>query len=233
MRSYIDFNDGWVFHEGFSGQLTTDAAPGKSVRLPIVVVEVTCAPEVTRILMGVEYRELGSAMMPLLAIAAMAICIIANYLCIPFHLTGQTKVIVWISVITALVNVSANLVLIPIFQVIGAAYGILLAIFTCFATYLYLSSKKGILGANLPDMAKIAVAVGVFAAFLNWDTGEMFLGQMFLVKAVLGGLLYAAAILILNPARIRTDMVEELLKLRQHRIGRRKTSVMSETQGKA
>jgi beta-galactosidase len=39
MRSYIDFNDGWVFHEGFSGQLTTDAAPGKSVRLPHTAVE--------------------------------------------------------------------------------------------------------------------------------------------------------------------------------------------------
>ncbi|MEO7224051.1 MAG: glycoside hydrolase family 2 TIM barrel-domain containing protein, partial [Devosia sp.] len=39
MRSYIDFNDGWVFHEGFSGELTTDAAPGKSVRLPHTAVE--------------------------------------------------------------------------------------------------------------------------------------------------------------------------------------------------
>lgn len=39
MRSYIDFNDGWVFHEGFSGSLTTDAAPGKSVRLPHSAVE--------------------------------------------------------------------------------------------------------------------------------------------------------------------------------------------------
>ena len=39
MRSYIDFNDGWVFHEGFSGKLTTDAASGKSVRLPHTAVE--------------------------------------------------------------------------------------------------------------------------------------------------------------------------------------------------
>jgi len=39
MRSYIDFNDGWVFHEGFAGALTTEAAPGKSVRLPHTAVE--------------------------------------------------------------------------------------------------------------------------------------------------------------------------------------------------
>jgi beta-galactosidase len=39
MRSYIDFNDGWVFHEGFSGELTTNAAPGESVRLPHTAVE--------------------------------------------------------------------------------------------------------------------------------------------------------------------------------------------------
>ena len=39
MRSYIDFNDGWIFHEGFSGELTTNAAPGKSVRLPHTAVE--------------------------------------------------------------------------------------------------------------------------------------------------------------------------------------------------
>ena len=39
MRSYIDFNDGWTFHEGFSGALTTDAASGKSVRLPHTAVE--------------------------------------------------------------------------------------------------------------------------------------------------------------------------------------------------
>lgn len=39
MRSYIDFNDGWVFHEGFTGELTTNAAPGQSVRLPHTAVE--------------------------------------------------------------------------------------------------------------------------------------------------------------------------------------------------
>ena len=39
MRSYIDFNDGWVFHEGFNGELTTDPAPGKPVRLPHTAVE--------------------------------------------------------------------------------------------------------------------------------------------------------------------------------------------------
>jgi beta-galactosidase len=39
MRSYTDFNDGWVFHEGFSGQLTTDAMPGKPVRLPHTAVD--------------------------------------------------------------------------------------------------------------------------------------------------------------------------------------------------
>ncbi len=39
MRSYIDFNDGWVFHEGFSGELTTDAVHGVPVRLPHTAVE--------------------------------------------------------------------------------------------------------------------------------------------------------------------------------------------------
>ena len=39
MRSYADFNDGWVFHEGFSGTLTTDLAPGAEVRLPHNAVE--------------------------------------------------------------------------------------------------------------------------------------------------------------------------------------------------
>jgi len=34
MRSYLDFNDGWVFHEGFDGSLTTELVPGAAVRLP-------------------------------------------------------------------------------------------------------------------------------------------------------------------------------------------------------
>ena len=39
MRSYTDFNDGWVFHEGSAGALTTALAPGKTVRLPHNAVE--------------------------------------------------------------------------------------------------------------------------------------------------------------------------------------------------
>jgi beta-galactosidase len=39
MRSYTDFNDGWVFHEGSAGALTTALAPGKAVRLPHNAVE--------------------------------------------------------------------------------------------------------------------------------------------------------------------------------------------------
>ncbi len=43
MRSYIDFNDGWVFHEGFTGALTTELAPGEAVRLPHNAVELPFA----------------------------------------------------------------------------------------------------------------------------------------------------------------------------------------------
>ncbi len=43
MRSYIDFNDGWVFHEGFDGALTTDLAKGAPVRLPHTAVELPFA----------------------------------------------------------------------------------------------------------------------------------------------------------------------------------------------
>ncbi|RYE09865.1 MAG: glycoside hydrolase family 2 protein [Hyphomicrobiales bacterium] len=39
MRSLIDFNDGWVFHEGFDGVLTTNPRPGRNVRLPHNAVE--------------------------------------------------------------------------------------------------------------------------------------------------------------------------------------------------
>src|SRR5689334_578731 len=39
MRSYTDFNDGWIFHEGFAGPLTTELAAGKAVRLPHNAVE--------------------------------------------------------------------------------------------------------------------------------------------------------------------------------------------------
>lgn len=220
-----------AFDRGEAAEVRQVTARGLSYLLmaclPIAVVEVICASEVTRIMMGVDYRELGSTIMPLLALAAMAICITSNYLCIPFHLARQTKVIVWISIGTGLLNVSANLVLIPTFGVIGAAYGIILAMSVSLGTYLYLSSRKGILGASLPDIVKIIVALSVFAAFMAWDV-EM----MFVVKAVLGGLLYAALILTLNPARLRTDMIEAVMKLR-NRVGEREGSVMSETRGEA
>ena len=39
MRSHTDFNDGWIFHEGFAGTLTTQLAPGEAVRLPHNAVE--------------------------------------------------------------------------------------------------------------------------------------------------------------------------------------------------
>jgi beta-galactosidase len=39
MRTLIDFNAGWVFHEGFDGDLTTTLAPGKPAHLPHNAVE--------------------------------------------------------------------------------------------------------------------------------------------------------------------------------------------------
>jgi beta-galactosidase len=43
MRSALDFNDGWVFHDGFDSALTTGLAPGAAVRLPHSAVELPFA----------------------------------------------------------------------------------------------------------------------------------------------------------------------------------------------
>src|SRR5262245_23742952 len=39
MRSVQAFNDGWVFHEGFSPKLAEALSPGKAVSLPHTAVE--------------------------------------------------------------------------------------------------------------------------------------------------------------------------------------------------
>ena len=85
------------------------------------------APLLGGLLLGAEFRETAVELLPWVALAAALSGVKAYYFDIAFHLGHGTVKLVWVSVGAAFVNVILNIVWIPQYGILGAAYATVLA----------------------------------------------------------------------------------------------------------
>ena len=111
------------------------------------------APLLSGLLLGIEYRDTAVELLPWIALAAMLAGIKAYYFDIAFHLGCGTVKLVWVSVGTASVNIIFNLMWIPHYGILGAAYATVL-------TYLIGTITSAWLGRHfftLPDITPLVI----------------------------------------------------------------------------
>lgn len=118
------------------------------------------APLLGGLLLGAEYRDTAVELLPWVALAAALSGIKAYYFDIAFHLGNATIKLVWISVGAAFVNIILNLICIPTYGILGAAYATVLA-------YLVGAVASAWVGRHffiLPDFAPLVVRALIVAA---------------------------------------------------------------------
>jgi O-antigen/teichoic acid export membrane protein len=161
---------------------------------------------VIQLFVGETYRETAALVFPLIVLAAFFAGFGQAHFQHAFTLGRRTMLLALLMGIASVANVGLNLALIPVFGVAGAAYASVAA----FALLMLLSWAVGrrVFPVPMPwrSGACIVLASAVMGAVLLFlEPPRTTIGL--LVQIGLGALVYAAALLALNPDRYRTRLL--------------------------
>jgi len=174
---------------------------------------IVLAPGILQLLVGAEFRSGTSTVLPWIAAAAAVAGIKAFHLDIAFHLAAKSKYLILVTAVAAATNIVLNLLLIPTFGILGAAWATL-------AAYTAAATSSAWLGRRIFSMPPLrplllkgcAVAVG---AMLGAHFG-MLLFQTSVALSLLSGLISgatcaAATAVLVNVAKLRTSLQRRLV----------------------
>jgi O-antigen/teichoic acid export membrane protein len=170
--------------------------------LPVVALEVIYADRLVGLLLGAGYREIGTAIMPLAALAVFLNGWRSFYLDFSVHLWNRPRFLVLMWLVIALSNLILNLVLIPTAGVVGAAYATLLAHALGIGYFLLAVPRSRVLYWHGPDLAKIAFALAAFIGAMRlWPAGDVW----FLPACLVSGALYLCILLVLRTSGLALE----------------------------
>jgi O-antigen/teichoic acid export membrane protein len=148
---------------------------------------IVLAPEIIALLIGADFRSGALLVMPWIAASAAVEYVKAFHFDVAFHLSRQSRWLVITGIISAGVNIGLNLLLIPRYGIVGAAWATL-------ASFVVAALFSSIFGRRvffMPSFAPIlikAVFVALFAYLGLWVSGHMGLpGALRLVAGVVAG----------------------------------------------
>jgi len=125
------------------------------------------APLLGRLLLGVEYGDSAVQLLPWVALAAALSGLKSYYFDTAFHLGHSTIKLVWISIGAALINVIFNLMWIPHFGILGAAYATVLTYCAAMIGSAWLGQRYFDMPAIMPLVVP-ALVVSASTAFAAW-----------------------------------------------------------------
>lgn len=150
------------------------------VGLPAAVGMVALAPNIATVFVGADFREAAALIIPGIAIAASLAGFKAFYVDLSFQLRGRTIIQVWVLLITALVNIGLNLVLIPLWGIVGAVYATVAA--HAVAIVLSLVLSRTTMRLPMPDRQMLPI----FAATALMLVGLLFVRHHVGLAALIG-----------------------------------------------
>jgi len=191
-------------------QLRQNATLLLSVAFPAAVGLSLLAPNVTGVLLGEGFREEAARLLPWVALAILLSGVRAYHFDLAFQLGRYTLGQVWVVGAAALLNLVLNLLWIPFFGLLGAAY----ATFAAYLLALLLSIALGRRVFPLPipyqDGLKIALA-SVLMGLLLWPSLK-YQGLYALVAQVMvGSLAYVVLVGLFNVGGYRTKLLRRLV----------------------
>lgn len=202
--------------EGFLSAAREQASTFILIGLPAAVGVALVARPLADFMIGEDLRAAAASVTPLIALSALLSGITSYYLSQSFVLGRRTDRLLVTLCVPAASNVLLNLALVPTMGLMGAA----VATTASFGIGVLASIAMGRgIGVVMPipwaTLGRCGLASGVMAAVVlalpSWGgPGE------FMLKAGVGALVYAAAVVSLNAAGVR-DLATRLIEARQGR----------------
>ena len=191
------------------GQLQQNGLLLLAVGLPALLGVVILAPNIARVVLGAPFRADGARLLPWVALAAFMGGGMLFYTNLAFQLGRDTLSQLWVTLAAALANLGLNLVCIPRFGLLGAAWATLLAYGLGLILGWWLGRRAFPLPALPADSLKVIAAAFVMALAL-WPVRNLE-GPLVLAGQVgLGALVYALALGLFDLAFGRSHLLRLL-----------------------
>lgn len=186
----------------FRSQLSLNCTLLLLFLVPAAVGAAMVAPAVARLLVSPDYRAPVAGLIGWMAVSALILGFRANYIDHAFHFANRPLLLAPVLAVLALVNLVADLILIPRFGVLGAAYASIISGLVALVVGTIASRLVVRLPFPKAEIAKITVATGLMALFL-WPFRENDSPQWLAVQIGGGVTIYSLALLALDAAGLR------------------------------
>lgn len=164
------------------------------------------------VMIGPELREAAAAITPWIALSALLYGMTAYYFGQAFTLAHRTKLLLVTMTVPAITNVILNIILIPRFGVMGAAWSTAASFAISMTTARILGGRVMPLPVPWEALIRCLIATGLMAVAV-WFLPPIGGFAELMMDATFGGIVYAAAALTLNAAGVR-DIAVRLYRRR-------------------
>ncbi|MDB6002071.1 MAG: polysaccharide biosynthesis protein [Rhizobacter sp.] len=147
-----------------SRQLRSNGKLMLAVTLPICALMICLNKQLAAVMVGEAFRGEAQAIMPWIALAALLAGFQMHFFDHAFHLSRRTSLFVWTTGPAALVNIAANVVLLPRLGLMGAVWATLAGYAVSLATSVIVGARVFKVPLDLPELARVVVACAVMSA---------------------------------------------------------------------
>ncbi|MBU3974356.1 MAG: lipopolysaccharide biosynthesis protein [Alphaproteobacteria bacterium] len=186
------------------------------VGLPAAAGVALVARPLAEVLIGEELRAAAASVTPWIALSALLFGLTAYYFGQAFTLGKKTRLLLIAMAIPAGLNVVLNLVLVPRFGLMGAAWATAASFGLGMVATLLMGRRVMPLPIPWESLARCGVATGLMALAVSRLPAIGGFGELILDAGV-GVLVYAAAALVLNAAGVRDVALRLRTQLRMRR----------------
>ena len=173
------------------------------ISLPLLLVFLFFPHQLSDLLLGQQFREVGTNIMPIIGVASFIWGIKAFYFDLPFLLTHKTLSLLIIGIIGMVLNIILNYLLIPSYGIDGAAYATLITTIVVLLITAIWSQIIFPLPYPIPELLKITI-MGIIIGLLLWVGNQLFYTNI-VINSLATLILFTLGVYLLN-----------LLDFRQH-----------------
>lgn len=181
--------------------------------LPAVVGLALVAPHMANVVLGAEFRDAASVLIPILAFAWLFHALSQHFVQVSFHLAEKPFLLLIHDTFILAANAIAMLILIPRFQLLGAAWGFVISEILGLAFGMILTQFAYRAYFKWLSLAKV-IAATVFMVLPTMWIANLNFGNpvLSLIATISCGLItYAIAALALNLAGLRTAALKRFV----------------------
>jgi len=183
-----------------------------AMALPATLGFIVLAGNIAHVVLGTAFSLSAAQLLPWFAIAALIGGLKALYYDLAFQLARRTQWQLWIVLAAAVINLLLNLLWIPIFGLLGAAYTTVLAYIVGLILSAWLGRRIFPLPALSTEFVKVAAAALMMAVALWILRGFHGMG-MLVVQLLVGMAVYVVGLMLLNVADSQRRVVLTLRRL--------------------